>query len=235
MNKSESIGKLAEALSKTQAALKGAIKDCNNPFFGSQYADLSSVWEACREPLTKNGLSVVQSTDVADTGVIIETMLCHTSGEWISGRLKMLPTKTDPQGVGSAITYGRRYALAAMVGIAPEDDDAESAMGRPKDAGKKTETAKPPTTSKTPPASDEVITDVKATLKEELYGYCNGDPVVMAQILKEISVFGEPGKENWIKDIDKASEKWCGKALGNLRKLPPVSDAPPHTDEDVPW
>ena len=130
MMKSESIGNLAKALSQVQAVLRGAIKDSNNPFFKSSYADLSSVWDACREPLAKHGLSIIQTTDVADNGVIVETTLAHESGEWISGRLLLNPTKHDPQGIGSALTYGRRYSLAAIVGVCPEDDDGEGAMGR---------------------------------------------------------------------------------------------------------
>jgi len=131
MNKSETIGKLAEALSKAQGMMKGAVKDSENPFFRAAYADLASVWDACREPLSKNGLSVTQTTRIADNGepVIITTLL-HSSGEWMSGELLVKPVKNDPQSVGSAITYGRRYALSAIVGIAPEDDDGEKAQGR---------------------------------------------------------------------------------------------------------
>lgn len=132
MNKSESIGALAGALSKAQAEIRGAVKDTANPFFKSKYADLSSVWEACREPLAKNGLSIVQTNRAGEGRVIVETLLMHASGEWISGELDMRPVKDDPQGVGSAITYARRYALAAMVGVAPEDDDGNAASGKDK-------------------------------------------------------------------------------------------------------
>lgn len=130
MNKSETIGELAKALVQVQAKIEGAKMDSENPFFKSKYADLSSIWEACRKPLTANGLAVVQTADTDDSRVIIETTLLHTSGEWISGRLAITPMKPDPQGVGSAITYARRYCLAAIVGICPEDDDAEGAMAR---------------------------------------------------------------------------------------------------------
>ena len=137
MNKSDDIKELALALSKTQSILKGALKDSNNPFFKSKYADLASVWEACREPLAANGLSVVQMpcNDTPDS-VALETILMHTSGQWISSVFSMPVSKHDAQAVGSAITYARRYALAAVVGIAPEDDDGNLASG-------KSETAKP--------------------------------------------------------------------------------------------
>jgi len=140
MQKSESIAKLAEALSKTQGQIKGALKDTDNPFFKRKYADLTSVWDACREQLSSNGLSVVQTTDDSESGVIVETFLIHSSGEWIGGRLRMKPVKDDPQGVGSAITYARRYALAAIVGVAPEDDDGNEASGL--DVEKKQEASK---------------------------------------------------------------------------------------------
>jgi hypothetical protein len=129
MNKSEAIGELSKALTIVQSKLKGAKQDSNNPFFKSKYADLTSVWDACRGLLAANGLSVVQTTDTdTEHRLIVETMLIHSSGEWICGRMPMVLTKNDPQGIGSAITYGRRYGLAAIVGICPEDDDAESAV-----------------------------------------------------------------------------------------------------------
>lgn len=132
MIKSEKIENLAKALVEVQKTELFALTDKENPFFKSKYADLSSVWIAARKPLTDNGLSVVQTMDISDNGVIIETTLLHMSGEYISGRLLIAPDKQTPQGVGSAITYGRRYALAAIIGISPEDDDAEKAMDRKK-------------------------------------------------------------------------------------------------------
>lgn len=128
MEKSETIGKLAEALAKAQGAIQGAIKDQANPYFKSKYADLSSVWDACRKPLSENGLAVVQTTCGYDPdSVTVETLLTHLSGEWIKSTLTMRPVKADPQGIGSCITYARRYSLAAMVGVAPEDDDGNAA------------------------------------------------------------------------------------------------------------
>lgn len=130
MTHSEQLGELASALSKAQAAMDGAKKSSANPFFKSKYADLSAVWEACREPLTSNGLSVVQTAGMEGDAVYITTMLLHSSGQWIQDTLTMKPKDVTPQGVGSTITYGRRYALSAIAGIAPEDDDGEAAQGR---------------------------------------------------------------------------------------------------------
>ncbi len=120
---------MAAALAKAQGQLQGAKKDSENPFFKSKYADLSAVWEACRTPLAQNGLAVIQTTDAEDENgsIPVETILVHESGEWISGLLKVRPVKDDPQGMGSALTYARRYALSAIVGVAPEDDDGNAA------------------------------------------------------------------------------------------------------------
>jgi hypothetical protein len=132
--RSDYIGKLAEALSKAQGAMEGASKSAENPFFKSKYADLASVWDACRGPLSANGLAVIQvpAAPTAPGRVAIDTILAHASGEWISGVLELTPVKSDPQSVGSAITYARRYGLQAIVGIAPEDDDGNAASGTDK-------------------------------------------------------------------------------------------------------
>jgi len=129
---SETIGKLAEALAKAQAVMEGATKGSANPFFKSKYADLGAVWDACRKPLSDNGLSVVQVSEFIPEQpdmVCVVTTLMHASGEWIGGRLAVRPVKQDPQGVGSCITYLRRYSLQSIVGIAPEDDDGNAASG----------------------------------------------------------------------------------------------------------
>lgn len=127
MNHSEQLNELGAALAKSQGQIEGAKKDSSNPFFKSKYADLASVWDACRAQLSGNGLSVTQCPEESENGVAIETMLLHSSGQWIKSRYTMPVSKIDAQAVGSAITYARRYALAAIVGIAPEDDDGNSA------------------------------------------------------------------------------------------------------------
>ncbi len=124
---SQSIKELATALSKAQGKITGAVKDSKNPFFKSNYADLASCWDACREALSANGLSVVQTLD--RDGYMVTTLL-HASGEWIKGAVKMTPKDDSPQAIGSCITYMRRYSLAAIVGIAQIDDDANAASGK---------------------------------------------------------------------------------------------------------
>ena len=141
MNRSETIGSLAAALSLAQGQIKPAPKDSANSHTGKSYADLTSVWEVARDPLTANGLAVIQTFAPAEPGQItIETTLAHSSGEWVSSLLTMPAIankgQQDAQAYGSAITYARRYSLAAILGIAPagEDNDGEgmaTAKARP--------------------------------------------------------------------------------------------------------
>jgi len=133
--RSEAINELATALAKAQGEMGAATKDSLNPHFGNKYADLASIWEACRAPLTKHGLCVLQPLSAEGARVTVTTILAHCSGQWISERLTMTAQQATPQAVGSAVTYGRRYALASMVGIAPDDDDGNAAS-RPVDLAK---------------------------------------------------------------------------------------------------
>lgn len=128
--KSDEIGELAKALSAAQSTLEGAIKDAANPFFKSRYATLESVWEAARGPLTKNGLAVSQTTDVDSEGPVVITWLLHQSGQWLCGQTPIVSSKPDAQSMGAAITYARRFALAAIIGIVQSDDDGHHATGR---------------------------------------------------------------------------------------------------------
>ena len=129
MNSSPEIKDLAAAMAKFQAELKPAIKGNTNPYFKSRYADLQACWDCCREALVKNGLSVVQGSRESNGEIVtVDTRLMHASGQWIESSLTMKPAKADPQGVGSAVTYARRYALSAILGIvADEDDDGNAA------------------------------------------------------------------------------------------------------------
>lgn len=134
MNTSATIGTLAEALAFAQGEMTFAAKSSKNPFFKSSYADLASVWDACREPLSKHGLSIIQNVETIQGEsmmVSVETILLHACGEWSHSTL-MVPVvgAATPQSVGSAITYARRYALASMVGIAQADDDGNSSSGK---------------------------------------------------------------------------------------------------------
>ena len=132
--RSETIGAVAAALSAAQASMSNATKSGTNPHLKSTYSDLADVWDACRAVLGANKLSIAQPTIITDGGgVAVETILLHESGEWISGLMPIISEKSTPQAMGSALTYARRQALGAMVGISPSDDDGEAAMLR--DAG----------------------------------------------------------------------------------------------------
>lgn len=123
METSQTLNELATALSKAQGEMRNAQKDGTNPHFKAQYATLDSVWDACRAPLSKHGLSVIQTLSTSAQGVQISTMLLHSSGQWVKDSLELTPRDASPQSAGSAVTYGRRYSLMAIVGIAPGDDD----------------------------------------------------------------------------------------------------------------
>lgn len=127
---------IATALAKAQLAIKGAAKDSENPHFKSRYAPLSSVWDACHEALNAQGIAIVQIPSLLPDGSpVLVTLLAHGSGQWFRSVYRLKPAKDDPQGLGSAVTYARRYALAAMTGVAPkdDDDDGEAASGRSSD------------------------------------------------------------------------------------------------------
>jgi len=131
MKQSDSIANLAAALVKAQAEVRNAVANSTNPHFKSSYADLEAVKAACFPALAKHGIAVVQSPVVTDSRVGVTTRLLHTSGEWLEGEFTMPSVKQDPQGYGSALTYARRYTLAAFAGVATgDDDDGESAHGR---------------------------------------------------------------------------------------------------------
>lgn len=123
MPQSEKIGELAKAIAKAQAEMKPVKRENENPFFKSKYADLASVWEAIK-PFQANGIAVTQMPFDAGEGMIgITTQLTHESGEWMNGSLALPLSKADAQGVGSAITYARRYALGCLTGVVTEEDD----------------------------------------------------------------------------------------------------------------
>ena len=125
----ENIGELMASLSKAQSKITSAVKSKKNPFFKSNYADLPSVWEACKDALSSNGLAVVQTIEGTSDQMYLTTILGHSSNQWIKSKVPLILAKKDPQSMGSCITYARRYSLMAMVGVCAddEDDDGEAA------------------------------------------------------------------------------------------------------------
>ncbi len=140
MKKSETLTEFSKAFAKTQQEMKQPLKDANNPFFKSKYVPLENVVEAITESASKNGLSFTQfpSSD-EDGNVTVGTLVMHSSGEWIEyDPIKMKPVKNDPQSIGSAITYAKRYALSAIFGItSDQDDDGNEATQTKKQQPKK--------------------------------------------------------------------------------------------------
>ena len=135
MKHSESIALLAGALAKAQLQIEPASKNATNPHFRSHYADLASIWDACRGPLNTNGLSIVQFPCDGEVGRIgLCTMIVHSSGEWMSETITVKALKEDPQFLGGVLTYLRRYSLAAVVGVTATEDDDGNTISTPANA-----------------------------------------------------------------------------------------------------
>ena len=132
--KSNKIDKLAGALAKAQSEMGGVSKGKVNPFYKSNYADINSCIEACMPALNKHGLSISQGNRFCNTsGYYITTMLMHESGQWLRSEIRIpLTNKKDAQEIGSACTYGRRYGLTSMVGLAQVDDDGNATVNERK-------------------------------------------------------------------------------------------------------
>lgn len=153
---------LAKALVKAQGAMPKLIRDSKNPFHKNTYASLAAVIDTIRKPLADSGLALYQSATTAtnDAGhpiVIVRSLLIHESGEYIEDELPMPVTKNDAQGIGSAITYGRRYAAMAMCGLAPDDDDGNEASGNQPTAQANGKAPKPQTKQLNPDAVRKVF------------------------------------------------------------------------------
>jgi len=132
MNQSETLNELITALSKAQGMMKPAVFNKINPHFRNRYADFTAVMDACRQPLSENGLSVMQYTETVNDQLKLVTLIAHMSGQFIKSYFPLNPAKMDSQSIGSSLTYAKRYCLSAMLGIVSDDDDddAEGSMGR---------------------------------------------------------------------------------------------------------
>lgn len=139
-DQSEHVNELAAALVKLQAQCAAARRTAENPFYKSHYADLMEVWQTVKPHMSSCGLAISQTTAPSESATCVDivTTLLHTSGQWIKGRLtvpygrgKDNSIKNDPQGMGSALTYGRRYALAAILGVVTDEDDDGNGASQP--------------------------------------------------------------------------------------------------------
>lgn len=135
IERSENITNIAGALLKAQKSIGLAIKNEKNPYFKSSYADLKAVIDAVKEPLNENNITFLQAVNMKDGSEmpVVETILLHESGQFISSVSPVFCAKpNDPQAFGSGVTYTKRYALQALLGLPTSDDDAEGAMDRNK-------------------------------------------------------------------------------------------------------
>jgi len=221
---SDNIAELAVALAKAQAEMGGVHKDAANPYFKSSYATLAAVWETVKPALTKNGLSIVQLPGSNERGYFVQTMLMHASGQWIRSCTYMKPAKEDPQGIGSLISYARRYALMAMVMACPDDDDGEAAMGRstsPAETPKPQNKGKGVTSTEKPPKSPQkhentqvnklalMLADIEATPQEFLEAMKQRKAIPAAA--SNFFAMKEATAENFITDFElvkKAMLEW---------------------------
>ena len=136
---SPQINEIVSAMSKAQGSMKPAVMNKVNPHFKNRYADFNSCMEACRIPLSENGLAVIQTPQTIEGKLTLVTMIAHSSGQWMTGEFPLIATKQDSQGIGSAMTYAKRYSLSGMLGIVADedqDDDGEASMGRGQQACK---------------------------------------------------------------------------------------------------
>jgi hypothetical protein len=186
MSEENKMSKLATALCKAQGIMGGAKKDKNNPFYKSKYADLASVFDVIKDPFADNGLAISQTMDVLENGrTVLKTILLHASGEFLESRM-ILPEISDPQKLGSAITYFRRFGLMAIAGIPAEDDDGNAATRETK---KKLDFITPKQVS-----SLEELINGNTAIRNLVLDNCNGD-------LSTLTVQRYPGAVKWIKEL----------------------------------
>lgn len=195
--KSEKLDLLIPALIKAQGELEHAKKDSQNPHFKSKYADLATVLDTCKEVLKTNDLAITHQRESTESGEYLITTVWHKSAQYISSRSKLMPTKQDPQGFGSAITYARRYDLSALIGLASDDDDGNAASA---------------------PAKKESLASRNKryeALIDELSK--SNDPAATWGLYKEdIAVFrAEMGEEYYIQLVDVASKRKTELAVNN--------------------
>ena len=224
---------LNEALAKAQAEIRNASVNKENAFVGSKYADLGSVWDAIREPLTSNGLSITQTFEPDGDNIMLFTILWHSSGQSITSVLPLIGVK-DNHTLGSAATYARRYSLAAITGCAPEgwDDDANQAQ-----QGKKFTPSRSKSLPRKKAKKDERSTAEKAqgiiNAVREADGWLRnmgvdpGDPP--AQVCQRIVTLGVDGLEKKIEDERKKAAKAekaeeAAKIVEDADKVEPVED-----------
>jgi hypothetical protein len=195
-----SLNELFAALAKAQGEMGNAVKDSLNPHFKSKYADLAAVWDAIRAPLSRHGLAVVQLPVELNGKPFLRTVLGHASGQSIESLTPLIISKNDAQGFGSSLTYGRRFSLMAIVGIAPaEDDDGNAAVGR--------QAAPAPVTPVVVHPTREVRPDVKVAASNGTVS--DGDYIVPVGLSKGLKLSDVP-RENLQGAVSMLEQKLTG-------------------------
>jgi hypothetical protein len=208
MNKSESIQNLSAALSKAQAEMPAIKFDCKNPFLKNDYASLGAIIAGARPVIAKHGLSVSQLTFGEDGVAGVETVLMHTSGEWISSSISM-PVgeekgKSSAQVAGSIITYLRRYSLASILGIYSDEDGD----------GNKPEPERKPKSQ--PRSNDDIMTIERAMAVENSEGVKYGD--IASDVLQRMVIGINKGLQNGLDDEKRAEYLEKKQAIGVILK-----------------
>jgi hypothetical protein len=234
---SPELDQLATALALAQGSMQGAVKDRTNPAFKSSYADLASTWDACRVALSSNGLAVSQHPGrLEDGSVTVTTMLLHRSGQHITSVCSALPRDASPASVGSVVTYLRRYGLAAAVGVSPEDDDGQAAS----------QPAAPYAPAQRVPAPAQRVADAlggKVESVERLPPAASSVdpscPTCSGSMWDNREKKSNPKAPDW-----KCKDKACQGVIWRHGEKPrgpvpqtrgPLLDAPPPTDDDMPF
>jgi hypothetical protein len=211
MNKSETIGAIAKALADFQSEIKNPKQTAVNPYYKSKYAPLAEILDDCRPVLVKNGISVIQSNGGDGESITVTTLLLHSSGEWIeSDPLPIKKDKMTPQDAGGAITYGRRYQLSSMLGIASEDDDdgnkiSDTQKSNRSPASPSESSGNPTTPAKQDKGQESRGNTISEAQQKRLYALCSGRNEIGKEVIAE---FGYDSSKNvLVKDYDAICEK----------------------------
>lgn len=192
MKTSDQINELSSALAKAQGELEAASFDSVNPHFKSKYASLTSIVEAIKKPLSRNGLSYAQATELNNGSLVLITRIMHSSGQWLESSYPINPVKNDPQGIGSALTYARRYSLSSLVGAVSDEDDDSNQASKPVPKPSLMPTYSTPKTNDPNKASDEQLGVIKTRL--DALKYSNQ---------KVVSVLTREFQKQFLRDLTK--------------------------------
>jgi hypothetical protein len=222
MKHSESIAHLSAALVEAQSDIKAVEKSAVNPHFKSRYVPLDAIVAMARPALARHGLALVQSADQSadGKGLTVESMLVHSSGEWLSNAVYIPLAKQDPQGAGASVTYGRRFGLSALIGITSEEDDDGNAASQP---AKRNAVERPARRGEPPRPAQPVAKEGEPRPEDveyqgkKLSEYSDGELAALALQAKHAS------KHGWVKAINMVR---TNRSLG-------VSAAPVKSDEEM--